>query len=174
MIRTHPSATRPSRDSCAPSTRRRTLGAVAPRPTVDLGPRTVEQIAQRVAQLLRQDQLRMPAAPAAAPASLLTVKELARHLKLNPAWVYEHASELGAIRTGNGPKARMRFDLRTATDALKQHQQDTPTPYASRPRRTPAAPEAYPTDAPLLEIRRREARGVRRRVALRRHMLRVA
>jgi hypothetical protein len=111
---------RPSRDSCAPATRRRTLGAIAPRPTVDLGPRTVEQIAQRVAQLLRQDQLRVPAPSAPAPASLLTVKELARHLKLNPAWVYEHASELGAIRTGNGPKARIRFDLETATEALQR------------------------------------------------------
>jgi hypothetical protein len=174
MINTSTSIrSRPSRDSCAPATRRRTLGAIAPRPTVDLGPRTVEQIAQRVAQLLRQDQLRAPAAPAPAPASLLTVKELARHLKLNPAWVYEHATELGAIRTGNGPKARMRFDLRTATEALKQHRQGTPAPSTPRPERTPARPEPYRPDAPLLEIRGREVRGLRRCFNVRRFKIGV-
>jgi len=50
----------------------------------------------------------------------MTAKELARHFKLNPAWVYEHAEQLGAIRTGSGPKARMRFDLEIATKALAQ------------------------------------------------------
>jgi pyruvate/2-oxoglutarate dehydrogenase complex dihydrolipoamide acyltransferase (E2) component len=83
----------------------------------------------------------------------MTAKELAAHLKLNPAWVYEHAQELGAIRTGTGPKARIRFDLHTATQALKQHQrQPAPAP-TTRPRRTPPHPTPYPTDAPLLQIR---------------------
>jgi hypothetical protein len=102
-----PIRARPSRNTCQPHAYRRGLGASPSRPTVDLNPRTVEQIAQRVAQLLRRDQLTTLANPAPRDTSLLTVKELARHFKLNPAWVYEHAQELGAIRTGNGPKARM-------------------------------------------------------------------
>jgi hypothetical protein len=50
---------------------------------------------------------------------LLTAKQLARHLGLNPSWVYEHAEELGAIRFGSGPKARIRFDLHRATRVLE-------------------------------------------------------
>jgi hypothetical protein len=86
--------------------------------TVDLTPQTVEQVASRVAQLLR----RKPAQNETSNAPRwMTAKELAHHLKLSPAWVYEHAEELGAIRTGGGPKARMRFDPHTATEALKRH-----------------------------------------------------
>jgi hypothetical protein len=162
MMHTHPTGLRPSHDSCAPATRRRALGANAQRPTVDLAPRTVEQIAQRVAQLLRQDPLTALANNnTPRDTSLLTVKELARHLKLNPAWVYEHATELGAIRTGNGPKARMRFDLRTATQALKQHQQHTTSPDTPRLRRPPTRPEPYLSDAPVLRARDPYTRGVR-------------
>jgi hypothetical protein len=90
----------------------------------------------------------------------MTAKELASHLKLNPAWVYEHAEELGAIRTGNGPKARIRFDLHTATHALKQHQRQ-PVQAPAPSRRKPPRPAAYPTDAPLLEIRNPYPRSVR-------------
>jgi hypothetical protein len=128
---------------------------------VELTPQTVEQIASRVAQLLRHQPPPAPANPPPTPA-WMTAKELAHHLKLNPAWVYEHAQELGAIRTGTGPKARIRFDLHTATEALKEHRRQ-PTPAASiRPRRTPPSPAPYPTDAPLLETRdpyRRSVRG---------------
>jgi hypothetical protein len=92
----------------------------------------------------------------------MTAKELACHLRLNPAWVYEHAEELGAIRTGDGPKARMRFDLHTATQALQRHQkQSVPVTQAPRPRQAPSRPEPYSADAPLLKVRNPYARGVR-------------
>ncbi len=134
--------------------------AVARHIAVELTPQAVEQIAGRVAQLLRHQQPPPPASPTPTP-SWMTAKELAHHLKLNPAWVYEHAQELGAIRTGTGPKARIRFDLHTATQALKQHQRQTTPAAATTPRRKPPRPTPYPADAPLLEIRRREVRGVR-------------
>jgi hypothetical protein len=41
---------------------------------------------------------------------LVTVAELASWLQVEPSYVYEHADELGAMRLGNGPKARLRFD----------------------------------------------------------------
>jgi hypothetical protein len=91
----------------------------------------------------------------------MTAKELAQHLKLKPAWVYEHAQELGAIRTGTGPKARIRFDLHTATQALKQHQRQPIPAAATGSRRKPPRPAPYPNDAPLLEIRDRYRRSVR-------------
>jgi hypothetical protein len=149
-------------------TRRRRLAATR-HIAVELTPQTIEQIAGRVAQLLRHQQPPPQASPPPTPA-WMTAKELAAHLKLNPAWVYEHAHELGAIRTGTGPKARIRFDLHTATQRLKSHQRQT-TPTTTQPRRKPTPRGApYPTDTPLLEIRRREIRvrscfGPRRRMA---------
>lgn len=86
---------------------------------------------------------------------------LAAHLKLNPAWIYEHADELGAIRTGTGPKARIRFDLHTATQALKHHQRPTPTSTAPPHRKPTPRPAPYPTDTPLLEIRNPYPRSIR-------------
>lgn len=139
-------------------TRRHGLAA-ARHIAVELTPQAVEQIASRVAQLLRH-QPPPPEASSAAPA-WMTTKELAHHLKLNPAWVYEHAEELGAIRTGTGPKARIRFDLHTATEALKRHQRQTTPPAAVPTRRKRPRPAPYPTDAPLLEIRDPYPRGVR-------------
>ena len=67
---------------------------------------------------------------------MLTVSQLAQHLHLHPAWVYEHADELGAIRIGSGPKARIRFDLYTAKEALRQNQRAE-----HRRRRPQAAPD---------------------------------
>ena len=82
----------------------------------------------------------------------MTAKELAAHLKLNPAWIYEHAHELGAIRTGTGPKARIRFNLHTATQTLKQHQRPAPASTAPPRRKLTPRPAPYATDAPLLQI----------------------
>jgi hypothetical protein len=41
---------------------------------------------------------------------LRTPAELAEWLNVKPSWVYEHADELGALRLGTGPRARLRFD----------------------------------------------------------------
>jgi hypothetical protein len=48
---------------------------------------------------------------ARAEAHLVTAAELAAWLQVEPSYVYEHADELGAMRLGTGPKARLRFDL---------------------------------------------------------------
>jgi hypothetical protein len=135
---------------------RRGLAATARRITIELAPHTIEQIATRVTQLLQHDQR-----PAPKASTLLTVKELAHHLQLNPSWVYEHADQLGAKRTGNGPKARIRFDPHTATQALKQHQREIPPAPAARTHRAPQRPTPYPTDAPLLQARDPYTRGIR-------------
>lgn len=42
---------------------------------------------------------------------LVDAVELAQWLSVDRGWVYEHASELGALRLGSGPRARLRFDL---------------------------------------------------------------
>jgi hypothetical protein len=67
-----------------------------------LGPTLVEAIAQRVAELLRTELGLTP--------RLLTPSEVADRFAVSRTWVYEHAKELGAIRLGDGPRARLRFD----------------------------------------------------------------
>jgi hypothetical protein len=41
---------------------------------------------------------------------LMTVAEVAKCLRVNAKWVYAHQHRLGAIKLGDGPKARLRFD----------------------------------------------------------------
>ncbi len=116
----------------------------------ELTPHAIEQIAQRVAQLLHE---RRETDTRPAPARLLDAAQLARHLGVTRTWVYEHAHQLGAIRLGTGTKARLRFDLDTATTAIKHLHERPPgstdngeAPRRGRPRRRP-----QPT-APLLPI----------------------
>jgi len=90
---------------------RRGLGAMARRIAVDLTPQAVEQVAQRVTQLLRhRDAQGQP--------ELLTAGELARELRVERPWIYKHRHLLGGQRIGDGPKAPWRFDLDIAKQAL--------------------------------------------------------
>jgi hypothetical protein len=41
---------------------------------------------------------------------VLTAAEVARMLRRDRQWVYDHAAELGGFRYGDGPKARLGFD----------------------------------------------------------------
>ena len=102
----------------------------------------IEAIATRVAELLRH---------APPPSGLLTATQLAQHLGLTRAWIYQHAHELGAIQLGSGSKPRLRFDLTTAQAALaRTHNKHStpPVPQAPRPRRR----TGKTTDAILLSI----------------------
>jgi len=127
------------------------------RAAAGLDPAEIEAIATRVAELLRN---------APPPSGLLSATQLAQHLGLSRAWIYEHARELGAIQLGAGSKPRLRFDLTTAKTALTRTDHG-PTalavPEAPRPRRRPGKP----TDTTLLPIHdshpsrlSRTARGV--------------
>jgi len=115
--------TSPAARRCPP--RRRGLGAIARQVAVDLTPQAVEQIASRVVQLLHRQQQNQEQAKPSEPIGMVTVAQLATYLKLNTAWVYEHADQLGAIRIGDGPKARIRFDLQVAKAALHKHNRPT-------------------------------------------------
>jgi hypothetical protein len=50
---------------------------------------------------------------------LVAARELAEDLGVSIDYVYAHATELGAMRLGSGPKARIRFDLDQARRALE-------------------------------------------------------
>lgn len=59
----------------------------------------VEAIARRVAELVGR------------AAGFVDAQTVASELRVERDWVYAHAHELGAVRLGDGPKARLRFDL---------------------------------------------------------------
>jgi hypothetical protein len=136
------------------------------RAAAELSEETMEQIAQRVAQLLRH-QL----SGEMEPARLVDATTVARRYGLTRQWVYEHAHELGAIRLGNGGRPRLRFDLKRVAEALAQDSQHRP----SAARRTVAQrytrrgrPRAQaPPDVSLIPIKSRSAWAVPLRAARR-------
>jgi hypothetical protein len=138
--------------------------ARARRAAADLTPQAIEQVAQRVAQLLRHE----PPSPAGAQddthtarARLLTADQLARHLGLNRAWVYEHAAELGAIQLGDGPRPRLRFDAQLAAQALQaRRRRNEPTAAGEKPHPRPTRRRRTPSNVPLLPVHEPRTRGI--------------
>lgn len=65
---------------------------------------------------------------------LLNATQLAARLGVARAWVYDHAAELGAVRLGAGPRARLRFDPITVAERLSGDRR-TVRPRTARPRR---------------------------------------
>ena len=98
----------------------------------------VRAIAEAVVDVLGERGLVVYAGPSPA-ARVLKVREVARLLGRSAPWVYEHATELGAIRMGNGPKARIGFDLATIERWKREHQLapgEARKPAQRRPRRS--------------------------------------
>lgn len=50
---------------------------------------------------------------------LITAADVADRLGVTRSFVYEHAHQLGAIRLGNGPRPRLRFDPETVARELR-------------------------------------------------------
>jgi hypothetical protein len=86
---------------------------------------------------------------------LVTVAELATWLQVERSYVYTHAEELGALRLGSGPRARLRFDLdevrrRISCEVGRESEPpDTASQAASRRRR----PRSMGTNVELVPIR---------------------
>jgi hypothetical protein len=73
---------------------------------------TVEAIARRVVELLERRGLQRR--------ELVDAAELARRFGIERSWVYSHAIELGAVKLGDGPKPRLRFDPQIAARVLRR------------------------------------------------------
>jgi hypothetical protein len=93
--------------------------------TLTLTAEQVEQIAERVAELLSAN-----ATPAQA-GGLVDAQTVADALGMSRDTVYEHAAELGGRRIGDGERPRWRFDLEQARNAW----QPAGEPTRTRPRR---------------------------------------
>jgi hypothetical protein len=80
----------------------------------------VDAIARRVVELLEGSRARADAArPATEPGNAcLTVSQVAARYRVSRSWVYAHQRELGAMRLGDGPRARLRFEPKVVADAI--------------------------------------------------------
>lgn len=73
---------------------------------------------------------------------LVTAATLAGLLGVSRDYVYEHATDLGALRLGDGPRARLRFDPDRARAALVGTPSPPPAAAPSRQhRRTATTPK---------------------------------
>jgi hypothetical protein len=131
------------RGSTAPKPRPAGHLARVRRVAEELTPDTIEQIAQRVAQLLRHDEPDPIDDGPSKPPKLIDADELARRYGLTRGWVYENAAWLGAIPLSDGPRPRLRFDPEVAAQALR-----------NRRRRN------APSTVPLLPIHEPSSRGI--------------
>ena len=120
-------------------------------PVAEWGPSVselVEAVAQRTAELVLERLGERSAAPEHVDAA-----ELARVLGVARSWVYAHSAELGAVRLGDGPRSRLRFDVETARAAvacLTSKQSDAPVSPVAAGDRARSAPARLPESvAPL-------------------------
>jgi len=72
---------------------------------------------------------------AVSPARVLDAAEVGRLLGRDRRWVYDHARELGAFRFGDGPKARIGFDVMTVERWKRERQIGRSEPETPRVRR---------------------------------------
>ena len=73
------------------------------------------------------------------PALVLNASQVADLLGRDRQWVYAHAGELGAFRYGDGPKARIGFDLVTVEQWKRERQIRSESPPRRRDRRRSSA-----------------------------------
>jgi hypothetical protein len=100
--------------------------ADGPAPRLRLDADDIESIAERVVDKLRGEGM----------GRYGDVHAVCARFGVSVDYVYAHATELGAIRLGEGPKARLRFDLTAVERALAGHGAPAkPAPQARRARR---------------------------------------
>lgn len=109
---------------------------------------SIEAVAQRVAELLDERK---------GERTLIDAAEVARWYGIARSTVYEKASDLGAIRLGNGPRARLRFDPETVAERLGVETNGLvhdEAPPRAKPRRRRTAGQIGSSGAGLLPVRR--------------------
>ena len=97
---------------------------------MQLDPDDIEAIAERVVERLTHETRPR------ARIGLATAGDVAELYAVSVSWVYANKSRLGAVVLGDGPKARLRFDLERVAQALGTRA-DMPSERPSRRRRRP-------------------------------------
>jgi hypothetical protein len=80
----------------------------------------VDAIARRVVELLERGRARADGAGPVAESgnACLTASQVATRYGVSRSWVYAHQRELRAMRLGDGPRARLRFDPGIVAEAI--------------------------------------------------------
>jgi hypothetical protein len=76
---------------------------------INLDAESIEAVAQRVAEMLRDGGVE---------GELIDAAEVARRFGVTRDYVYAHAGRLGAIPLSQGPRARLRFDPKRVAEAM--------------------------------------------------------
>jgi hypothetical protein len=97
--------------------------------------RDIRAVAEALADVLFERGL----VAAGSPARVLDASQVADLLGRDRQWVYAHAGELGAFRYGDGPKARIGFDLVTVEQWKRERQIRSESPPRRRDRRRSSA-----------------------------------
>jgi predicted DNA-binding transcriptional regulator AlpA len=96
----------------------------------------VRAVAEALADVLAERGM-VVAATLLPQARVLNAAEVASLLGRDRQWVYDHAGELGAFRYGNGPRARIGFDVATIEEWKRARQVRESTSEGPRRRRRP-------------------------------------
>lgn len=75
---------------------------------------------------------------------ILTAQQVAERYGVAAAWVRENATDLGALRLGDGPRPRLRFDAATVAQAMKRRSERNASEEPDR--RAPARVSRRPAD----------------------------
>jgi hypothetical protein len=81
-----------------------------------VAPAVAAAVAQRVLELVDGHQ----------NFGLVNAAEVARVLGVDRDWVYEHGERLGAIRLGDGPRPRLRFEVGRAVESFARLSAEAP------------------------------------------------
>jgi hypothetical protein len=97
-------------------------------------PSTAHRDIRAVAEALAGILFERGIVAAGPPARVLNAAQVADLLGRDRQWVYAHAGELGAFRYGDGPKARIGFDLVTVEQWKRDRQIRSESPARRRDR----------------------------------------
>jgi hypothetical protein len=123
----------PSRCTSMPSVPAEARIEVSSVAVAGLDENTVEAIAQRVVELLRE--------PAPPKPVLVDAQAVADALGVSRAYVYSNAVRLGGTSLGSGQRPRWRFDLDAAVARYGSDRSQTPGSRAGAPRRRRRRPQ---------------------------------
>ena len=106
----------------------------------------IEAVGEHIAELV---------ASARPKVGLIDARELAEELGVARDWVYANAERLGGVRLGDGPRARLRFDVELARQALAAggNGAQPPSNGAGPRRRGRPRREVVPAGVPLIQGR---------------------
>ena len=106
----------------------------------------IDAIAERIAELVSAARPKV---------GLVDARDLAEELGVARDWVYANAERLGGVRLGNGPRARLHFDVEQAREALAAGGEDDQPRRNGAPQRRRGRPrrERVPAGVPLIQGR---------------------